>query len=135
MPRILPREGLYIDPIVSLLQSTLLNPLLTTPAAYLEYFGLRHSRAAKSLVILGLIYRINSFLNKCANNNWRLGRSDWNWEKELVLVTGGSSGIGASVARQLANKGINVVVLDVQPLTYDSRSHPHCHYIYHPANP
>lgn len=37
----------------------------------------------------------------------------------MVVVTGGSDGIGKIVVKLLAEKGIKVAVLDVQDLTYD----------------
>lgn len=49
-------------------------------------------------------------------NNWRSDTYDWG--REVVVVTGGSDGIGALVVQLLAERGIKVAVLDVQPLTY-----------------
>lgn len=46
----------------------------------------------------------------------------YDWSKELVVVTGGSEGIGAVVVRLLAERMIRVVVLDVQDLKYEGRS-------------
>jgi len=43
----------------------------------------------------------------------------YDWAKEIVVVTGGSDGIGAIVVKLLAERGIKVGVLDVQPLTYE----------------
>jgi len=39
----------------------------------------------------------------------------WNWQLEIVVVSGGSSGIGALIANQLAEYGITVIILDVKP--------------------
>ncbi|KAJ5603676.1 hypothetical protein N7537_006632 [Penicillium hordei] len=39
--------------------------------------------------------------------------STWNWKKEVVIVTGGSSGIGAKVASKLGESGSTVIVLDI----------------------
>ncbi|KAH6886778.1 short chain dehydrogenase/reductase [Thelonectria olida] len=39
----------------------------------------------------------------------------WDWQREVVLVTGGSNGIGELVARKLAGRGIKVVALDLRP--------------------
>ncbi|OKL57460.1 hypothetical protein UA08_07228 [Talaromyces atroroseus] len=51
--------------------------------------------------------------------------ASFDWNKEIVLVTGGSNGIGAACAQQLASEGTQVVVLDVLPLTYDAPKHLH----------
>ncbi|KAJ5727657.1 hypothetical protein N7493_005477 [Penicillium malachiteum] len=37
------------------------------------------------------------------------------WRKEIVLITGGSTGIGELVARKLAKNSVKVVVLDLAP--------------------
>lgn len=39
----------------------------------------------------------------------------WNWSREVVVVTGGSSGIGAAVVSKFAGKGIKVLILDRIP--------------------
>lgn len=42
----------------------------------------------------------------------------YDFARELVLITGGSDGIGKEVTLLLASRNVRVVVLDVQPLTY-----------------
>jgi all-trans-retinol dehydrogenase (NAD+) len=37
----------------------------------------------------------------------------WIWHEEVVLISGGSRGIGAHVAQHLAVKGIKVIILDL----------------------
>lgn len=39
----------------------------------------------------------------------------YDWTREIVLLTGGSNGIGRQIALRLARRGITVVVLDIQP--------------------
>jgi D-arabinose 1-dehydrogenase-like Zn-dependent alcohol dehydrogenase len=39
----------------------------------------------------------------------------WDCGKEVVVVTGGSSGIGELIVKYLAEKGVKVAVLDVNP--------------------
>ena len=48
-------------------------------------------------------------------------------EKEIVLITGGAGGIGGQVVQLLAERGIKVVVLDVIPMTFDTRLCPNSH--------
>ena len=43
----------------------------------------------------------------------------YDWAKDIVVVTGGNDGIGVIVVKLLAERGIKVAVLGVQPLTYD----------------
>jgi NAD(P)-dependent dehydrogenase (short-subunit alcohol dehydrogenase family) len=52
-------------------------------------------------------------------NNWN--KDTYDWEKEIVVVTGGSDGIGKAIVHLLAEKGIKVAVLDVQKLTYEGK--------------
>jgi NAD(P)-dependent dehydrogenase (short-subunit alcohol dehydrogenase family) len=60
---------------------------------------------------------LNDWLSTKSANNWITDKS-WDWKKEVVVVTGGSGGIGAGVAQRLAAMGARVVVLDIIPLTY-----------------
>ncbi|KAI1046458.1 hypothetical protein LB505_014386 [Fusarium chuoi] len=71
---------------------------------------------------LGLGYLANKILVSRALNHGTKAYFDWN--KEIVLVTGGSGGIGGETVQQLASKGIRVVVLDVLALTYKARELP-----------
>ncbi|KAK0392512.1 hypothetical protein NLU13_2007 [Sarocladium strictum] len=64
--------------------------------------------AAGVIGALGLLYYTNSFLNNRALGN--SSRIRWDWQKEIVLVTGGSSGLGELVARKLAKRSVKVVV-------------------------
>lgn len=68
---------------------------------------------------LGVWNRISNFLNRGAANNWVSDKYDW--KKEIVVVTGGSDGIGAITTKLLAEKGIKIAVLDIQKPKYDSK--------------
>lgn len=126
MPRrsrhLLPREGLYIDPIVALARKTIFHPALNILILVLTKLcpEVRHTlwgRAATYGSILGLVLWFNDFLSDGSHNNWATD-SDWDWKKELVVVTGGSGGIGGSVVQQLAADGVRVAVIDVISPTY-----------------
>jgi NADPH:quinone reductase-like Zn-dependent oxidoreductase len=74
----------------------------------------------KHLAAWGLLNRANSWLNDAVTNNWT--NDAYVWSREVVVVTGGSDGIGKIVVQLLAEKGIKVAVLDVQDLTYEGVS-------------
>ncbi|KAH7265540.1 uncharacterized protein BKA55DRAFT_559169 [Fusarium redolens] len=69
---------------------------------------------------LSLGYLANKILVSRALNHGT--KAYFDWDKEIVLVTGGSGGIGGETVQQLAEKGIRVVVLDVLALTYKAPS-------------
>lgn len=113
-------------------KNTALNPSLTLPALLLGYYSRRgqsitagHEVALNRLklfVYLGILRWINNFLSGAAVNNWN--SSEYDWKKEIVVITGGSDGIGKLVALLLQERGAKVAVLDVQPLTFEPRLHP-----------
>ncbi|KAB2571534.1 Short-chain dehydrogenase/reductase SDR [Lasiodiplodia theobromae] len=126
----LPREGFTIDVLGRILKHTALNPALTLPLLLLARFtqkgqGLTAAhpkllKHVKTLLYLGLADRISAWLDRNAANNWT--RDDtWDWTdagNELVVVTGGSDGIGKEIVLQLAARGIRVAVLDIQAPTW-----------------
>ncbi|KAI9038615.1 NAD(P)-binding protein [Aspergillus affinis] len=54
----------------------------------------------------------NSYLSKWGLNN-NVKDNTWDWSREIVVVTGGSGGIGAKIVSSLANRNITVIILDV----------------------
>ena len=118
--------GFTLDTVLSILKHTAFNPLNTLPlylaglytAQGREYVA-KHPRVfqwLKVLLGLGLWQRISGFLDVGVANNWT--NDTYDWRKELVVVTGGSDGIGAAIVKQLAELGIKVVVLDIQEPKY-----------------
>ncbi|KAI4087745.1 MAG: hypothetical protein LQ348_001254 [Seirophora lacunosa] len=123
----IPREGVTADVLLRLFQNTLLNPTITLPV-YLfclytqngQELVLGHGIALnrlKLLIYAGIVRWINNFFSNSAVNNWN--HSKYDWDKEIVVITGGSDGIGKSVALLLAERGARVAILDIQPLTFD----------------
>ena len=78
--------------------------------SHLARAGLVASAAALSL------YTLNRALNIRALNHGT--KASFDWSKEIVVVTGGSGGIGGETVKRLAASGTTVVVLDLIPLTY-----------------
>ncbi|KAJ4245142.1 hypothetical protein NW757_010152 [Fusarium falciforme] len=112
---LLPREGFTVDFVAKLARTTVLNPLITIPLAPLE--------AARpytcSLAALSALLYATDFLNRQFNNN-RTTDPAWDWDNEIVVITGGSSGIGAHLAQKLhaRNPKTKVVIIDYVPLTW-----------------
>ncbi|KAF1349687.1 hypothetical protein BDV97DRAFT_352169 [Delphinella strobiligena] len=80
----------------------------------------------KYLFAASLIKNANTYLNHWANNNFHLfgTTKDWDFNKELAIVTGGCSGFGALFATDLSAHGIRVAVLDITPLPATLASNP-----------
>jgi len=66
-------------------------------------------------IFVGLtaLYYIHSKLSEKVLNNFQV-REPWVAENELVLLTGGSGGIGRQIMEDLSYNGVRVVILDVK---------------------
>lgn len=125
---LLPREGLTADPVFKLISRTALNPALLLPiylfAKYTkkgEDLRILHHKAFsrfKKLFYLALIRYLSKKLSDRVTNGWTDDR--YNWRQEIAVVTGGAGGIGGHVVKLLAERDMHVVVLDIQPMTYDA---------------
>ncbi|KAF2822766.1 NAD(P)-binding protein [Ophiobolus disseminans] len=126
----LAREGITADTLARLFTYTALNPALTLPlillARYTAQGGVlaqQHGGAFSKLKVLaglGLLRSLSAWLDKVVTNNW--SSDSYVWSQEVVVVTGGSDGIGKIVVQLLAERSIKVAVLDVQGLTYEAPS-------------
>ena len=78
----------------------------------------------KVLAAGGLLKRLNARLNQWALNNWKWSADThkWKWPREVAVVTGGCSGIGLHMVKQLQQKGVRVAVFDIQPLPKEFES-------------
>lgn len=128
----LPREGFYIDPLAKFCRVTIFNPAITGTILFIglitSYLRLSVSTFDNHyhvlelftvLTVIGVLLDGNDYLTDGYQNNW-IEDSSWDWDKETVLVTGGSSGIGASVAQELIarNPKTRIVVIDYADLTF-----------------
>ena len=120
----LPREGVTLELLFAPFQFTVFEPFITGPILYglLRYPHLLPPHIAsysdsatfilglKVLFALNVLRKGNNLLSHYALNNFKNDKT-WDWEKEIVIVTGGSYGIGELLAQRLAEKSIQVIVL------------------------
>ncbi|QUC17695.1 uncharacterized protein UV8b_01936 [Ustilaginoidea virens] len=129
----LSRKGFSLDVILRLLRRSALNPSLLFPLVLLARYSKKgqdwsilHPKAAKRLSVLfclAVLRRLSAWHSDKTCNNWVDDK--YVWSREVVLVTGGADGIGATMVRRFADKGITVVVLDIQPMTFKTSSRVH----------
>lgn len=99
--------------LISLLESTvhekpaLPSFLSTSSTDFWSRWGLRTLCAAGILYICRKIYS-KAILNYCTSERG-------NWSREVVLITGGCSGIGEQIARKFEERRVKVVILDIIP--------------------
>ncbi|WZH40789.1 uncharacterized protein QYS62_001727 [Fusarium acuminatum] len=67
--------------------------------------------AAGLFLTFKLLRKLSAWYTKRAVNN-HVHDPTWDWSREIVVVTGGSSGIGAVLVSRFAEKGIKVLILD-----------------------
>ncbi|KAJ5102949.1 short chain dehydrogenase/reductase family protein [Penicillium argentinense] len=119
------REGFTADVLGKLISRTLLCPWKMVPLLALaqytdkgrEFISTRPHllKALRTLAALAVLSRVGTWLDRRAINNGQLDHYDWN--REVVLLTGGSGGIGHKVAQMLGERGIKVAILDITPPT------------------
>ncbi|KAL3429162.1 hypothetical protein BDV09DRAFT_190367 [Aspergillus tetrazonus] len=70
-------------------------------------------KAVAIVVALQLLRGVNRYLSQQAQNNWVRARP-WNSSRELVLLTGGSSGIGKQIMLDLSKLNVRTIIVDVK---------------------
>ncbi|CAG7954849.1 unnamed protein product [Penicillium salamii] len=117
------REGFTADVLGTLISRTILDPWKVIPLfAFAQYTAKGQAllsshpkllKALRQLAALALLSRLSSWLTRRTLNN---GFSDsYDWNKEVIVITGGSNGIGQRIANLLGEKDIKVAILDISP--------------------
>ncbi|ATY62462.1 NAD(P)-binding domain [Cordyceps militaris] len=110
--------GLSLEPLLARWAPALLRALSQhETAAGLLRFAAGHAglrRPAWIAAVLTSAWALSGWLTHKSTNNW-VEDPTWDFDGEIVLVTGGSSGIGAGVAREFLrrNPRTAVVVVDI----------------------
>lgn len=85
--------------------------------AYYYSAGFRTLQSAIYTAIgVKLIFALNKWITHRSINNF-VDDTTWDWPKELAVVTGGSSGIGAETVRELNRHNVKTIILDINPPT------------------
>ncbi|KAJ5668897.1 short chain dehydrogenase/reductase family protein [Penicillium macrosclerotiorum] len=121
--RWLSREGFTADVVGSLIHHTLLSPWKVVPLLALAQYTVKGRellearphllKALKVLASLAVLKRVGAWLDRRIVNNGVPDHYDWN--REVVVLTGGSGGIGRRVAQMFGDRGIKVAILDIAP--------------------
>ncbi|KAL7916308.1 NAD(P)-binding protein [Trichoderma velutinum] len=130
------REGVTLDSIAAPLRRCLFNPVITAPAALLlsglatyapDTIVTKYLLPVYALTFIGILLTLNDYLDKQFANNW-VSDKTWNWDEEIVVVTGGSDGIGASISKQLIarNPRTRIVIVDYAPLKWQPKQEGAC---------
>jgi all-trans-retinol dehydrogenase (NAD+) len=122
-------SGFTFDTLISIIKHTALDPKKSLPLYLASLYTARGRQIAQEnpglarwllrAVYAGVALKVKNFLDQGVSNNWV--SDTYVWGKEIVVVTGGSDGIGMKVVHLLAERGIKVVVLDIQPPKYTGK--------------
>jgi len=106
----------------------LLALLAVLSLIYASYLAIEAKTGHKSPLLLNICWTFSVMVwlvpyagNIWTNALWKRGFKGFfgwhrlDWSQQIVLVTGGSSGIGRMIVDLLAGKKVTVVVLDVRP--------------------
>ncbi|KAF5665970.1 short-chain dehydrogenase reductase [Fusarium heterosporum] len=124
---LIPREGFCADVLTRIIRQTALNPALLLPLVLFarltkkgQDLSILHpsiSSHLKTLLYVGLARWISSWWSEKTRNNWVDDKYDW--DREIVLVTGGAGGIGGRIVKLFEEMNVKVVVLDVQHMSFE----------------
>ncbi|KAG5728470.1 Short-chain dehydrogenase/reductase family 16C member 6 [Termitomyces sp. T112] len=120
-------DSLEMDIVIKVLAHTLFGPffLFFIPVFYV----FQGAKITDSVVVYTSIYwAIIStfwFIRWCSRlyRNQRslfFGPSQFDWGEQIVVITGGSSGVGELLANTLAVRNVTVVVLDIEPIVTEN---------------
>ncbi|KAI0068718.1 retinal short-chain dehydrogenase/reductase [Artomyces pyxidatus] len=120
-------DDLDVDLVVKVLSHTLFSPffIFFVPVFYVfqgaKYEDPRVLGAAVYWVAISAFWFLKWYSRLFRNQGSLLfGPGALDWGEQIVLVTGGASGIGELIANTLAVRNVTVVVLDVNPIVTEN---------------
>jgi NAD(P)-dependent dehydrogenase (short-subunit alcohol dehydrogenase family) len=107
----------------NIISKTLLDPWKMLPLLVLSKYTSKGrdlsttrpnlQKALQALTTISLLSTLRTYLDhRILNNNQK---DPYNWNKEVIILTGGSAGIGRQIAQLLGSKDIKVAILDITP--------------------
>ncbi|KAF9448248.1 retinal short-chain dehydrogenase/reductase [Macrolepiota fuliginosa MF-IS2] len=116
-------DNFDIDLLVKVLAHTAFSPFFTFFIPVFYFF--QGAKITDGVVAYSAIYYVVvsaiwflKWISKLYRNQGNLlfGPKPLDWDEQIVVVTGGSSGVGELLANTLAVRNVTVVVLDVKPI-------------------
>jgi len=120
-------DSLDIDLVVKVLAHTAFSPFFTffIPVFYV----FQGAKLTDSVVVVSACYYVAvsvfwfaKWYSRLYRNQGSLlfGPGRYDWGEQIIVVTGGASGIGELLANTLAVRNVNVIVLDVNPIVTEN---------------
>ncbi|KAI0775952.1 retinal short-chain dehydrogenase/reductase [Trametes elegans] len=120
-------DAFDVDLVIKVLAHTAFSPFFTFFVPIFYYF--QGARWPSPTLVYPLIYNIAlsafwflKWYSRLYRNQGNLifGPRRLDWGEQLVVITGGSSGLGELIANTLAVRNVLVVVLDVKPIVTEN---------------
>ncbi|WWD08643.1 hypothetical protein V865_006756 [Kwoniella europaea PYCC6329] len=119
-------DNFDIDIVIKVLNATIFSPIFVIflPITFLSQTHSGHPAFILSCIWTGLICFIGiwNHIDRVyrSGGTWLFAPEKLKWDEQIVLITGGGSGIGALLAETLAMRNVSVVVLTKDPPKFET---------------
>jgi len=120
-------DTLDIDLVIKVLANTAFSPFFLSLVPVFFYF--QGAKLTDPVIVFSVAYYVAVslfwFVKWCSRlyrNQGSLifGPGRFDWGEQIVVITGGASGVGELLANTLAVRNVTVIVLDVNPITSEN---------------